>query len=438
MREKPVRSEGGTVPPKAEQLYQRTATALLSKDRATLESDGVHCRVVNRQSTIDNRQSTIDNGLMSGHAALAPYAIASSRGREHAEPADALRGPFALDRHRIINSTAFRRLDGKTQVFAPEFHDHFRNRLEHTLEVASVARTLARALRAREDLTEAIALAHDLGHPPFGHAGEVALSQAMSGHGGFNHNLHSLRVVEYLEHPYPAFRGLNLTHETRAGMRLHATRFDDPQPRGGSPGVRAAGMADASPSVESQIASLADRVAYDCHDLEDAIGAGFVSLSDLDPLELWRAAREGISAASDVSIFAIRRDALDRMLDVALLDAVESSHPLLASVRSVADVSAATAPLVRFSDAMESRLIELERFLSEQVYTRHEIVESDARGRRMITDLFDAYRRSPSALTPRFLQRIDDQGAQRVVCDYIAGMTDRFCTREHERMTSGG
>lgn len=388
--------------------------------------------------------------------ALAPYAVSSSGGRVHSEPADPVRGPLALDRHRIINSTAFRRLDGKTQVFGPQTHDHFRNRLEHTLEVASVARTLARALRANEALAEAITLAHDLGHPPFGHAGEAALNEVMAAHGGFNHNAHSLRVVEYLEHPYPAFRGLNLTRETLDGLRWHETQFDRPEnlPSGPPPvwesvpltdervpllcEQRSDGKAAGRPSVEAQIASLADRIAYDCHDLEDAIGAAFITADDLQQLELWRAARDQSGSARADAVHVIRRAVLDAMLNALLLDAAQTSLPLLALIRSADEARSTRVPLVRLSETMNLRLAELEGLLIEHVYRRAEITAADAGGRQMIRELFTAYRRSPRELPDRFFSRISEQSLERVICDYIAGMTDRFCAREHGRIAAVG
>ena len=414
--------------------------------------------------------------MSEGHfAPLAPWAVSTSRGREYAEGAEALRGAFAVDRHRIIHSTAFRRLDGKTQVFAPEFHDHFRNRLEHTIEVANIARTLARALGANEELAEAITLGHDLGHPPFGHAGEAALDEAMAGHGGFNHNAHSLRVVEYLEHPYPGFRGLNLTRETRHGVRLHETKFDRPAeqpnrdslgesptgfkslPFAGGSGVGGAVPAQPrsaaanhdsgarfpdravqlGPSVETQIASLADRVAYDGHDLEDAIGAGFVTRDELRQLALWEeACGQQPLEPRGLPVHAVRRAVLDAMLSAVLLDAVETSHSRLAPVRSADEAATAREPLVCLSDGMESHLCELEKCLVQHVYRRPEIAAADERGKKMIRELFAAYRRLPRELPARFLERVEEQGLEPVVCDYIAGMTDRFCTRDHARLTS--
>lgn len=355
---------------------------------------------------------------------LAPYAVRVADGGDRAfpEPPDPLRSPFALDRHRIIESTAFRRLEHKTQVFTAGLHDHFRTRMTHTLEVAQIARTLARALRANEDLSEAVALAHDLGHPPFGHAGEKALNEAMAGHGGFNHNLHSLRVVEYLEHPYPAFRGLNLTRATCDALRSHVTRYDEPE-GGGEPHAPPRGG-----SVEAQIASMADRLAYGCHDLEDAIGAGFFALDELDALRLWREAAGRVGAAASDNIHAVRRPILDALLDRVLHDVVDESSAVLARFDSPGAVVAEPAPAVRLSTEVQGEVDELEEFLFARVYRRPEIAELDAAGRRQVLRLFAAYRADPSLLPARFAARVPEQGLERVIADYIAGMTDRFCS----------
>ena len=425
-------------------------------------------------------------------ANLAKYAVRATDGgqREHAEPPDPLRDPFELDCHRIIESTAFRRLEHKTQVFAPGMGDHFRTRLTHTLEVAEIATTLARALRANARLARAIALAHDLGHPPFGHAGEAALNELMTQHGGFNHNLHSLRVVEYLEHPFPRFRGLNLTDATRAGMRAHATPYDKPEapraagfnPRGDrtseaspadagtgeapraagfSPRGAATGDADDEPApaealVEAQIADLADRIAYNCHDLEDATGAGMLTLAELREVALWRSteeyARQTFGPGPD-NVHAIRRPALDALLNRLVGDVVGASLPRLEALlpqmaaldnsvgAGASDAAEASAlvegtggPLVHFSPARAAELADLEAFLLTRVYRHAEIAATDARGREMIRDLFGAYRENACALPERFQARIGEQGLDHVICDYVAGMTDRFCHAEHERL----
>ncbi|MGB2987502.1 MAG: dNTP triphosphohydrolase [Phycisphaerae bacterium] len=376
----------------------------------------------------------------------------------HHEPDDPLRNPFEFDRHRIIESTSFRRLEGKTQVFAPSHHDHFRTRLTHTLEATQIARCLATALQANESLAEAITLGHDLGHPPFGHTGEAALDEAMTAHGGFNHNAHSLRVVEYLEHPFPTFRGLNLTGETRAGLTTHVTRYDTPgstadgsdgsKPRAAGFSPRGAADTDAStsrrssqndrptaPSVEAQIASVADRIAYNCHDLEDAIGAGFLGLEELRNVALWESAYEKTAAESHVRhIHAIRRVVLDTMLDALLMDVIQTSRQHLEPIESFDEVIRSTHALVTLSSTFDARLTKLERFLIEHVYQHSEVAVMDARGRKMVHTLFDAYHANPDALPDRFAARIEEQGVDRVICDYIAGMTDRFCTAEHDRL----
>lgn len=366
--------------------------------------------------------------MPNGEHSLASYAVCSSgvRSRAHPESDDPLRGPFELDRHRIIESMAFRRLEHKTQVFAPSHHDHFRTRLTHTLEAAQIARCLAVALHANESLVEAITLAHDLGHPPFGHAGETALNEVMADHGGFNHNVHSVRVVEYLEHPFPAFRGLNLTAEVLAGLRTHATRYDTAQ-----------AMHD-GPSVESQIVSLADRIAYNCHDLEDAIGAGFVDLPELSALALWRQALDdSVKSGVVENIHSVRRVVLDVLLNTLLADIVHTSRPLLAPVHSHDQVRTMSMPLVAMAESTERQLTELEQFLYQRVYRHSEVVRTDAEGQTMILALFNTYRRDPSHLPPRFAARVAEQGVERVICDYIAGMTDRFCMTEHNRLVHG-
>ena len=356
---------------------------------------------------------------------LAPYAVrsADARGRRHEEPNDPLRGPFQVDRRRIVESTAFRRLEGKTQVFAPSRHDHFRTRLTHTLEAVQIARTLASALAANETLAEAITLAHDLGHPPFGHAGEAALNQAMGG--DFNHNAHSLRVVDYLEHPFPPFRGLNLTLETLAGLGAHQTRYDAP----------AQCNAENGTSVEAQIASVADRIAYDHHDLEDAIGAGLVGPDELLDVAMWRDAFERTSLQhGPAHIHGIRRVVLNVMMDAALADVVDASVARLATVGSAAEIAGCGKPHVAPSPEMDARLGQFEAFLMERVYRRPEVAASDAEGQRMILALFKVFRLDPSLLPSRFQARVDEQGLARVIGDYVAGMTDRFCRDEWARL----
>jgi dGTPase len=307
----------------------------------------------------------------------------------------------------VLHSAALRRLAAKTQVLSPaSTADFARNRLTHSLEVAQIARSLARNCGGDPDLSEAIALAHDLGHPPFSHAGEKALNELMAGRDGFNHNAHSLRVVEYLEHPYPRFRGLNLTSATLGGLRTHVTHFDQPV------------AAETSPaSLEARTASLADRIAYDLHDLEDAIGAGLLEDECLNLLALWK---EGLGRlgfeAQPQPTHSIRRPMLDAILSTLLADAIRKS------------------PDVTLSKECEMVLKQLEETLRARVYHHPDVARADTEGQHRIHELFSAYTRDPDLMPPRFVERIADQGSHRVICDYIAGMTDRFCQDEYKRL----
>ncbi len=347
-----------------------------------------------------------------GNAALGPY----DSSRRFAEPPDPLYEPFELDRHRIIHCTAFRRLGEKTQVFSPIKHDHFRNRLTHTLEVAQIARCLARNCGGNPDLSEAISLAHDLGHPPFSHAGETALNDLMAGRGGFNHNAHSIRVVEYLEHPYPAFRGLNLTAATLNGLRAHETRYDKPASQ--EPSVA---------SVEAHVASIADRIAYDLHDLEDAIGAELITEGRLSQIAIWREAMEQATSGGKYhNVNAVRRPVLDTILNRLLTSVIQSES----------EARTAGGSSLRLSSSCETALGELEALLIDRVYHHPEVARADAESRQIIHDLFSAYMRNPELMPSRFAERIAEQGPHRVVCDYIAGMTDSYCRGQHGKLCS--
>jgi len=371
---------------------------------------------------------------------LATYAADSdaSRGRVYEEPPCELLDVYAFDRRRVCNSAAFRRLEYKTQAFVTLEDDHFRTRLTHTLEVAGVSRTLAVALNVCEALAETIALAHDLGHPPFGHAGEMALRELMNGHGGFEHNLHSLRVVDFLEHPYPEFRGLNLTYEVREGLVKHTTRYDKPaEVAAKDPALWDLLDSGPLPTVEGQIACVADRVAYDCHDLEDAIAAELVHEDELRDVRLWAEAAGPVRGAHPQRpLLAIRRPVLDRLQQLLLADVIAETDRRVAEAAPslVDDVRAESRSVVGFSQEMAERANELEAFMAERVYRHHRLVRMDAKARRFIERLFEAYIASPNMLPPRFAARIDEQGVHRVVCDYIAGMTDRFCQDDYRRL----
>lgn len=382
--------------------------------------------------------------MSEAHAHFAPCATPSSvsRGRVHFEPPDPLRTAFEVDRHRILSCTAFRRVRSKTQVFGGAGHDHYRTRLTHTLEVAEIARLIAKSLRADETLAHTIALAHDLGHPPFGHAGETALAELMRDHGGFEHNVHSLRVVDYLEHPYPAYRGLNLTYEVREGLLKHVTRYDRPHEAGGARPDAAHVELLASgpqPTVEAQIVASADRLAYDLHDLEDAMGAGLVDAARLAQVGWWTRARaDRADLPGDAGLHAIRRPVLDRMLDLAVADLVEASMPALSRLSSPDEVRRAAAPCVVFSADMGALIEDLEGLLFHEVYRTEQVRKTDDEARRMVVQLFRTFLQRSEALPPRFRSRIGEQGPHRVVCDYIAGMTDRFCEAEWARLCTCG
>lgn len=371
---------------------------------------------------------------------LLPCAVGphDSIGRVHDEQPDPLRDVFEVDRHRVLACAAFRRLQYKTQVFVYDEHDHFRTRLTHTLEVAEIARRLAVALNVNERLAETIALAHDLGHAPFGHAGEVMLRTLMADAGGFEHNIQSLRTVDYLEHPYPAYRGLNLSHEVREGLVKHTSTYD--QPETSSLGLADLGELLASgrwPSIEGQIVSMADRIAYDCHDLEDALEANLIDSVALNELTLWAVASESIRERfGELATPNIRRPILTTILDRLLADAIESTELQLreSSLKSVAAVRRAESAVVTFSRETATLVGEIEDFLAARVYRHHRLVRMDTKARRFIERLFTAYVSDTAMLPPRFARRLDAQGSHRVICDYIAGMTDRFCMDEYKRL----
>ena len=361
---------------------------------------------------------------------MKPYAVIpdQSRGRCHPDPFCHDSDPFVLDRFRVLHCTAFRRLQYKTQVFVSTEDDHFRTRLTHTLEVAGIARRIAQGLDVNEVLAETIALAHDLGHPPFGHAGEKALASCMNSHGGFEHNTQSLRVVEYLEHPYPAFRGLNLTQEVREGLAKHHTVHDHPDSHVLADGTRA--------PLEAQIACVADRIAYDCHDLEDAIGAELLQEADLRELSLWRDAALPIcSVYPDRLLHAVRRPVLDAIENRLMTDVIAQTECGIrqAHVQHPDDIRKQEKNLVDFSPILQTGIEAMEAFLADRVYRHPNVIQLDQKAGCAVDELFTAYIRNPDQLPPRYRSRISNQGLHRVICDYIAGMTDRFCLEERNK-----
>ena len=326
--------------------------------------------------------------------------------REHPDPLADMLPPLVLDRQRIVHSAAFRRLQHKTQVFVAPESDHFRTRLTHTLEVAHQARCLASLLNLNAELAEVVALAHDLGHPPFGHAGEKALNECLREHGGFEHNRHTLRIVEELEHPYPEFYGLNLTHAARECLAKHDTPYDRP---GSHP------LQDGRPPPpESHVVDLADRLTYALHDLQDGLYAGLLDLPHLADVPLWRAAYTGPETGPP--------DASRRHLRAAT-DAIQA-RVFADLVHTARNSGAAVAQL---SPDLERELQQLAALLYTHLYRSEQLVRADDHARRILAAVFDALIEHPAHLPDRFRRRVDEHGLHRVVTDYVAGMTDRFC-----------
>lgn len=373
---------------------------------------------------------------------LAPYACdpARSRGRRVAEPASPPRNEHQRDRDRVVHSTAFRRLVYKTQVFINHEGDLFRTRLTHSLEVAQLGRSIARALGLNEDLVEAIALAHDLGHTPFGHAGQEALNDCMRGHGGFEHNLQSLRVVDRLEQRYPEFDGLNLTFESREGILKHCSRTAAEGLEAREPhGVAHRFLVGGQPSLEAQLCNLADEIAYAAHDVDDGVRSGLLSFAQLEEVALVAHHRAGALARHPTLAEGPERrllaETLRRLLSAQVHDVIESTRAALtAHAPSSVDHVRAAAPLVAFSVSMREQATTLKRFLFAALYRHPQVERMTTRAREVLRALFDAYAAVPSELPDEHRLAFERDGL-RAVADYIAGMTDRFAAREYRRLT---
>ncbi|MDP2028569.1 MAG: deoxyguanosinetriphosphate triphosphohydrolase [Thiobacillus sp.] len=364
---------------------------------------------------------------------LAPCAAdpARSRGRRYAEPAPELRTEFQRDRDRIIHSAAFRRLEYKTQVFINHEGDLFRTRLTHSLEVAQIGRTIARLLGLNEDLVEAVALAHDLGHTPFGHAGQDALNACMKEHGGFEHNLQSLRVVDLLEERYAEFDGLNLTFEAREGILKHCALAN--AEKLGAVGERF--LAKTQPSLEAQITNLADEIAYNNHDVDDGLRSGLIGIEQLMEVRLFARHHDEVKAKYPaLNGRRIVTETVRRIINALILDLVATTRSNIASsaVASIADVRAA-APLAAFSETLLDEHRELKRFLHRHLYRHYKVARMSAKAQRIISDLYTAFIGDARLLPPEHQARESLEGA-RAVADYIAGMTDRYAMREHRRI----
>jgi len=369
---------------------------------------------------------------------LAPYAVSASnaRGRVHADEAPSHRSEFQRDRDRIVHSTAFRRLEYKTQVFVNHEGDLFRTRLTHSIEVAQIARGIARALRLNEDLAEAISLAHDLGHTPFGHAGQDALNACMRGHGGFEHNLQSLRIVDRLEERYAAFDGLNLCFETREGIVKHCSLEN--ARRLGELGERF--IARTQPSLEAQICNFADEIAYNNHDVDDGLRSGLITLEQLDEVSLFsRYASAVRSLYPGIAGRRLVHETIRRMINVLVCDMIETTAANLARERprDLGEVRLGQA-LVGFSVALREAQRELKRFLHQHLYQHYQVLRMTSKAQRIVSDLFSAFLTDPRLLPPQYQAKASDDDQPRRVADYIAGMTDRYAMKEHRRLFAVG
>ena len=369
------------------------------------------------------------------HRTLAPFAQFSgdTRGRQYSEEPPLWRTHYQRDRDRVIHSRAFRRLEYKTQVFLNGTGDHLRTRLTHTMEVAAISRNIASALRLNSDLAETIALAHDLGHSPFGHKGETVLNELMRGHGGFEHNHHSLRIVEELEQKYPNFPGLNLSWEVLEGLAKHQTAFD-------RPGIKR-GFVAKNPALEAQIANLADEITYYSHDLDDGLDSGLLSEAQLRKhVRIWAQAARLVKKEFGNPPEESRRYFIIRtIIDLQLADVIATSEQLIAAakVKSADDVRRNARPLIQYSPERRALNVELRKYLYKNLYYNPVVNEPHVKAKQLLRDMFHYYIAHPKEIGELARKRIRKDGMYRAVCDYIAGMTDRYLMQEHKRLFGG-
>ena len=361
---------------------------------------------------------------------LAPYGMRSkdTKGRAYLDTEPEYRTTFQRDRDRILHTTAFRRLEYKTQVFINFEGDHFRTRLTHTLEVAQIGRTLARALGGNEDLVEAICLAHDLGHSPFGHSGEVALARLMKDFGGFDHNKQSLRIVTELEQRYPEFPGLNLSWEVREGMVKHESEYDISDARDFNPDLRG--------NLETQIANVADELAYTTHDLDDGLRSGMINPQILEGVALWEILRETYNWHGSLLSDMERHRMIRQLVGLLVTDMVKGTDARIkeSKVSSATDIQKLKHNVVGYTEEMQRRNRELKDLLYKKLYRHYRVVRMQVKAERIISDLFNAFRAEPTTLPDHVRFFIEKRGLERTICDYIAGMTDRYAIEEHQKM----
>jgi len=361
---------------------------------------------------------------------LAPYGMRSkdSKGRLHDEDEPEQRTRFQRDRDRVLHTTAFRRLEYKTQVFINYEGDYYRTRLTHTLEVAQIGRTIARTIGANEDLTEAICLAHDLGHPPFGHSGETSLSRLMREQGGFDHNKQSFRIITKLERRYPDFPGLNLTWEVLEGIVKHETEYDISDARDFNPELRG--------NIEAQIANVADELTYTAHDLDDGLRSGMITAPMLEGIALWEIVLKSIEWAGGEFDDLARHRIVRRLIGIEVNDLVYTTDQRLreSGVRSVDELQRLPYNVVSFSEDVRRRNRELKDFLFNNLYRHHRVTRMAVKAERIISDLFNAYLNEPMILPKHIQELISERSLERTACDYIAGMTDRYAIEEHTKL----
>ena len=361
---------------------------------------------------------------------LAPYGCHSkdSKGRAYPEDEPDYRTAFQRDRDRILHTTAFRRLEYKTQVFINYEGDYYRTRLTHTLEVSQIGRTMARALGGNEDLIEAICLAHDLGHPPFGHSGEVALARLMKDYGGFDHNKQSLRIITKLENRYPEFPGLNLTWEVREGIVKHESEYDIADASEYNPELRG--------HLEAQIANVADELAYTAHDLDDGLRSGMITPVMLEGITLWEILAESIGWRGPILDELTRHRLIRRLIGIEVTDLVQATDKRLreSNVKSVEELQRLPYNVIGFSEDMTRRNRQLKDFLYQNLYRHHRVVRMAVKAENIVSNLFHAYQSEPEMLPQHVQNLVDGRGLERTICDYIAGMTDRFAVEEHQKL----
>ena len=361
---------------------------------------------------------------------LAPYGMRSrdSQGRAYPDKEPSYRTRFQRDRDRILHTSAFRRLEYKTQVFINFEGDYFRTRLTHTLEVTQIGRSIARALGANEDLVEAVCLAHDLGHAAFGHSGEMTLNKLMAGHGGFDHNRQSLRIVTELEQRYPDFPGLNLTWEVREGIVKHETEYDVSDASAYEPELRG--------NLEAQIANAADELAYTTHDLDDGLRSGMITPPDLTQLEIWQLLLVSVGWDGQRLDDLTRHRLIRRLIGLLVTDVVEATdRRILASkAKSALDLQKLDHNVIGYSEDMQRGNRQLKDFLFKDLYNHPRVVRMAVKAERILSDIFESYVEAPAMLPYDFQQFVKDRGLQRTVCDYLAGMTDRYAVQEYEKL----